>query len=454
LIADRTVIVIGYSNSRGGTEVVLFNLHEGGRLELRGTYILRSDDYYSGENYASRLVGDKLILYTTRGLPEQLDNLDWLPAMRRWEPTGTTTRFEPIVSGDRVFRKNGPLSAFPTVHTIVTCEVSVVAFTCSGSVLLADHLSAYYASPAAGYAWTQDWSEYPKRAPRSVVYRFAFDGSPISALQVEGNPSNQLAFLESDDAHLNVVVHRNEARDVYVASLLRVPLSAFADGSVAASADSYRDLATDFDWLASRFIGEFVVVGEAAWASTDKRLIVARWRSPQMFTLPVQHRVERIESMGEDAIVIGSNGQDLEMTAISLTRNPASVATLSVEGTRQSESTTHGFLYRAESAREGLFGLPLLTSSPSDVESAWVMFVRNRHLSLESAGRLDAFGTVEEDNCVVSCVDWYGNARAIFSRARVFAVMGYEVIEGRIGSDGQISETQRLNFNPGTKTSH
>ena len=42
------------------------------------------------------------------------------------------------------------------------------------------------------------------------------------------------------------------------------------------------------------------------------------------------------------------------------------------------------------------------------------------------------------------------NARAIFSGARVFALIGYEMIEGRIGSDGQITETQRLNFNNGS----
>lgn len=82
-----------------------------------------------------------------------------------------------------------------------------------------------------------------------------------------------------------------------------------------------------------------------------------------------------------------------------------------------------------------------------------MLFVRNRHLSLQSAGLLEASATMEEDNCLVSCVDWYGNARAIFSGARVFALMGYEMIEGRIGSDGQITETQRLNFNPGASRS-
>ena len=452
LITDRTVIVIGYSNSRGGTEVVLFNLREGGRLEYRATYNLRSDDYYSGENYASRLVGGKLILYTTRSLPDEPDNLDWLPAMRRWQPGASSASFERIVSWDRVFKQSGSLGAFPTVHTMVTCDPSAVEFTCTGGMLLGDHLSVYYASPTAGYAWTQDWSGYPEGKPRSIVYRFAFDGSPISALQVQGDPSNQLAFLESVDAHLNVVVHKNEADDIFVTSLLRVPLSAFGDGTVAAPADSYRELARRFDWFSIRFVGDFVLVGGASPDATNERLIVARWRSPQTFTLLLQHAVERIEAMGGDAIVIGPKGGGLGMTAISLIGEPAVTAALRIESARQSESRTHGFLYRAESAHEGLFGLPLLTSS-SLTESASVVFVRNRYLSLESAGLLDASATAEDDNCLVSCVDWYGNARAIFSGARVFALMGYEVVEGRIGSNGQITETQRLNFNPRGRTS-
>ena len=452
LIVDRTVIVIGYSSSRGGTEVVLFNLREAGRLEHRATYNLRSDDYYSGENYASRLVGGKLILYTTRTLPDEPDDLDWLPAMRRWTPGARGANFERIVSWDRVFKQNGPLGVFPTVHTMVACDPSAVVFTCTGSVLLGDQLSVYYASPTAGYAWTQEWSGYPEGKPRSVVYRFAFDGSAVSALQVEGDPSNQLSFLESDDAHLNVIVHRKEADDIFVTSLLRVPLNAFGDGSVAAPPDSYRELARRFYWFSIRFVGDYVLVGGESPDATDERLIVTRWRSREMFTLPLQHGVERIESLGDDAIVIGPQNGGLGMTTIDLAGRPRVAATTRIQNARQSESRTHGFLYHTESAQEGLFGLPLLTTA-SNTESASVIFVRNRHLSLEIAGSLDASLTVEEDNCLVSCVDWYGNARAIFSGARVFALMGYEVIEGRSGAEGQITETQRLNFNPAARTS-
>ncbi|HYJ92523.1 MAG TPA: beta-propeller domain-containing protein, partial [Pyrinomonadaceae bacterium] len=64
LIAQDTIAVIGYSYGRGGTEINLFDIDEDGHLGYRATYHLRSNDYYSSRNYASRLIGTKLIFYT------------------------------------------------------------------------------------------------------------------------------------------------------------------------------------------------------------------------------------------------------------------------------------------------------------------------------------------------------------------------------------------------------
>nr|MBP6749072.1 beta-propeller domain-containing protein [Xanthomonadaceae bacterium] len=61
LVSDKTVVVIGYSYQRGGTEVGLFDLDGNGGLNYRATYHLRSNDYYSSRNYASRMIGDKLV---------------------------------------------------------------------------------------------------------------------------------------------------------------------------------------------------------------------------------------------------------------------------------------------------------------------------------------------------------------------------------------------------------
>ena len=68
LISGNTVVVIGYSYQRGGTEVGLFDITDDGHLSYRSTYHLRSNDYYSSRNYASRLIGNKLIFYAPQYL--------------------------------------------------------------------------------------------------------------------------------------------------------------------------------------------------------------------------------------------------------------------------------------------------------------------------------------------------------------------------------------------------
>src|SRR5215510_15742614 len=73
LVSEDTVVVIGYSYARGGTEVGLFQIDPAGKLTYRSTYHLRSNDYYSSRNYASRLIGSRLILYTPLPIMD-LDN--------------------------------------------------------------------------------------------------------------------------------------------------------------------------------------------------------------------------------------------------------------------------------------------------------------------------------------------------------------------------------------------
>ena len=64
------------------------------------------------------------------------------------------------------------------------------------------------------------------------------------------------------------------------------------------------------------------------------------------------------------------------------------------------------------------------------------------------AGELDAHAAnASSDGCRASCVHWYGNARPILTVDRTFALMGYELVEGRIRK-GRIREVGRLDFAP------
>ena len=70
-------------------------------------------------------------------------------------------------------------------------------------------------------------------------------------------------------------------------------------------------------------------------------------------------------------------------------------------------------------------------------------------MSLNEIGELDSQpGRAVNDKCRASCVDWYGNARPLFLRGRVFALLGYEIVEGRFDAS-RIRELRRVNYAPG-----
>ena len=97
-------------------------------------------------------------------------------------------------------------------------------------------------------------------------------------------------------------------------------------------------------------------------------------------------------------------------------------------------------------AREGRAGYKHLIEG-----SAAILFLKNDGLSFDEMGELGATETSTNDNCKASCVDWYGNARPLFIRNRVFALLGYEIVEGRVSNNG-IAESRRINYSPNKRT--
>ena len=156
LVVGRTAVVVGYSYRRGGTELVLFDVGRDGRLVYRSTYHLRSNDYYSAEAYASRVVGGRLVLYTPLALRLWGDGVgpdDVLPALRRW--TGDAQgEFEPIASASRVYRPARDLAAGTVaLHTVTTCAVSDGALDCDATAVFGPFGHTFYVSGTAVYAW-------------------------------------------------------------------------------------------------------------------------------------------------------------------------------------------------------------------------------------------------------------------------------------------------------------
>lgn len=78
--------------------------------------------------------------------------------------------------------------------------------------------------------------------------------------------------------------------------------------------------------------------------------------------------------------------------------------------------------------------------------SAKVLFLDVRRREFRDLGGLASDPSAPvEDHCVTSCVDWYGNARPIFVGERIFALLGYELVDGRIDR-GRIREVARADM--------
>ena len=476
LISGDTVIVIGYSYERGGTEVGLFDIDRFGSLRYRSTYHLRSNDYYSSRNYASRLIGTKLIFYTPLGLhPSLADPLQSLPAFRKWHKGATPGEFRRIISAADIYKSSPSLSASEdaTLHTVTTCDLSRADMDCRATAVAGPSGHVFYVSPESVYVWVSDWSRRPGSRSRSMVYQLPLNGSAPSALQVSGSPVDQFSFLESNDGHLNVLVRSLAAGDgMWMAevaagdvALLRVPRDVFSDGSVAASASHYRQLPTPRGYtFQNRFVGDYVLYGTGnGWGPTttqDKpHVYAARWNKDFGATVRLPHGVDRIEALGSHAIVVGTSGTDLYFSAIYLGERPAVAGQYIRQNATQGETRSHGFFYKAEEPNTGLLGLPITRAERPGYRqlfegSASIMFLRNESLRFSEVGELASRpeGLVN-DQCRASCVDWYGNARPLFIGGRVFALLGYEVVEGTL-TGGRIEETRRISFSPVRTSDH
>ncbi len=163
------------------------------------------------------------------------------------------------------------------------------------------------------------------------------------------------------------------------------------------------------------------------------------------------HGIDRIEAMGDDAVVVGSDGKNLYFTAVDLGQRPVVAGAFVQRDAVQGEVRSHGFFYQPQTADSGLLGLPIRhAGQPGWAHlvhgSAEVLFLQVADLEFSKLGTLASDPhTDTNDDCRVSCVDWYGNARPIFYRGRIFALLGYELVEG-VQTRGRITELRRTNM--------
>jgi len=475
LIKGDMIVVVGYSYARGGTEVNRFKVAPDGRLSFLDAYHLRTSDYYSSRNYASRLIGDQLVVYAPLSLwnwrSDEGDILDNLPGFDVWTRQSTKPVFRRMVESRQVYipaplKRPGGGKALSTLHTVSRCDITAPVLNCQGTAVLGGDGRTFFVSSNAVYVWITggfDWNERANRLEQvspGFLYRIPLTGGRPAAAQVKGAPIDQFSFHANAAAGMIEVLLTpfgggdamwNPEFVTGRASLLRLPTGRFGDGSRPALKADYRALPGGPDWSISqnRFIGGHVLYGIDAGAQSYS-LVVAPTAGGEPSVFSMGSPVQRIEQVGRDGLVVTSTNETT-FTTVDLTpgRQPSLGDRFIQPDSRQAESRSQAFFFNPTTAdgQGGLMGLPILRLD-SDQWLADMLFLRRNDQQLTDFGRLQSHRPGgQDDGCTASCVDWYGNARPIFMRGRVFALLGYELVEGD-ASGAKIRETRRVNFAP------
>jgi hypothetical protein len=242
-------------------------------------------------------------------------------------------------------------------------------------------------------------------------------------------------------------------------ALMRIPLNSFSDGSQLVPAESYRSLPKPErdGYFQNRFVHDFLIYGTGSWGYYEKKtqneVFVINWLRGNTQRLNLSHDIDRIEQIGAGAVIVGADEENLHFSSVRLGASPQIVSHFIYEGASQGESRSHGFFYKPDGDDSGTLGLPISVPWRPGYRylfesSAAIVFLRNEGLKLSRVGDLAAQSErATDDQCRASCVDWYGNARPLFIRGRMFALLGYELVEGRLEA-GRINELRRISFAP------
>jgi hypothetical protein len=479
LVSGDRVAVVGYSYGRGGTEINRFRLSADGHLRFEDAWHLRSNDYYSSRNYASRLIGDRLVFYTPLYLGRGEDPLDVMPGVSRWQGQAGHKGFRRIASARQVFiapaLRDSEEADVSALHSVTSCDLSAADLDCSAVAVLGPPSRTFYVSGRAVYLWTSDsWSRDARRNGASAsVYRLPLDPSDRpSAVAARGAPVDQFSFREdSAEGVVNVLVRDEGGGDWMFhpersgggVALLRLAMSDFGNGSREAPLSRYRALPAPRgeSWnFHNRFVGDHLLYSGGAFGAEGRSSIfVARLKEAGTAEIPLPHAVDRIEALGRDAMAIGGARRGLGFSAIELRSGSAARpgAYYLHPDSSEGESRSHAFFFKPDSGAadgsSGIVGLPVARRADPALarffgSSAALLFLRRNEGKLSPAGELEArVREYRDDGCVASCVDWYGNARPIFLGGRTFALLGYELVEGRL-EGGRLREVGRVDFAP------
>jgi hypothetical protein len=192
-----------------------------------------------------------------------------------------------------------------------------------------------------------------------------------------------------------------------------------------------------------------------AEARTGSVVAVSTAQPTNATEIATPHQILRIERVGGDIALTGYRNDDgLSVSLVDLSARPRLTSTALLRGRYESENRSHAFNSLVAPDGAGLMGLPTVVRVKESGRWVWRSNASDlSFLSVDASGQVQPVGELSARlsavdpsyRCEVSCIDWYGNSRALFIGNRVLALSGTELIEGAL-ENGRIAERRRLNL--------
>ncbi len=498
LISGNRVVATGYNYGEDATEFSVFVISARGRFTREAVYFLSSDDYYDIENYATRLVNGNLVIYTPLAVGELPANERprW-PIVRRWLSEGD---HRAVASGGRnlydatdIYR---PIQATfdPVVHTVSDCPLGAPRagdeLACNSTAIVAPPGREFYVSNSHIYLWTWPTFSYEHRAfyedncsasasgafnaaAPAALFQIPLTGGPPRAQYLRGRPFDQLG-MDANAHEFRALDVWQDLRCLTVGNAppelplryVSTPLSAFSRVPRAVDEARYTQVPSVGGAIENRFTDTHLVYGgREHWSSyapspdseevRSTRVVVVATANPSApAVLEAQHNILRVERAGDNAIVTGyRDWRGLSISLVDLGGRPRIASTAFLPERYESEGRSHAFNAAIDPDGSGLMGLPTVMRRAHSGRWWWRSAGSDvSYIALDRGGRLREIGALRgasprhpDYRCEVSCIDWYGNTRALFIAGRVFGLTGSELIEGDITPAG-IQARARVNL--------
>lgn len=496
LINDNRVVVTGYNYGEDATEYSVFSISRSGRFTREAVYFLSSDDYYDTENYGTRLVNGNLVIYTPLVAGELQANARprW-PVVRRWlredEHQATSTSGRNLYDAASIYR---PIQATydPVVHTISVCPLGSTRggdeLECTSTAIVGPAAREFYVSTSHVYLWTWPTYSYGRNrvddagcaaragdhfesAAPAALFQIPLGRGELRAQFVRGFAYDQLSMDANarEFRALSVWIDprcRQGGDDDLPLRYFSTPLTAFSTTPRALRESRYTPIPSVGAALENRFTDDHLVyAGRDEWSSYAPEPSSTETLSTRVVTVPTAHpsghrvieaphNAARVERAGNNVVVTGyRDWRGLSISLVDLRSQPRISSTVLLPEQYESEGRSHAFNAAVDPDGSGMLGLPTVMRRAQSGRWWWRSAASDvSYVAIGGDGALTSVGALRgtsprdpDYRCEVSCIDWYGNTRALFIAGRVFALSGTELIEGQMTEVG-ISDLARVNL--------